>query len=56
VKLIIPAISYQTVEDYSILVQCSPSGVDEFLSREGKKIQSLSVSALVLQEMQRREM
>lgn len=55
VKLIIPAFSYQIV-DCSILVPCSPSGVDVFLSREGKKIQSLSLSALVLQEVQRRGM
>lgn len=55
VKLIIPAFSYQ-IGGCSILVPCRPSGVDVFLSRERKKIQFLSLSALVLQEMQRREM
>lgn len=55
VKLIIPAFSYQIV-DCSILLPCSLSGVEVFLSRERKKIQSFSLSALVLQEMQSRGM
>lgn len=54
-ELIIPAFSYQIL-DCSILVPCNPSGGDVFLSREREKIQSLSLSALVLQEMGRREM
>lgn len=46
---LVPAFFYEIV-DCRILV---PSEVDVFLLREGKKTQSLSLSALMFQEMQR---
>lgn len=46
----VPASFFNEIVDCRILV---PSGVDVFLLRKRKKTQSLSLSGLVFQEMQR---